>query len=60
MRQFTEFSLTESFRHASYVVLFAGIKTGRCVNATHPKTKEATTVCEVKAWCPVEVDIRPL
>eukprot|EP00057_Strongylocentrotus_purpuratus_P007325 XP_011661799.1 PREDICTED: P2X purinoceptor 4 isoform X2 [Strongylocentrotus purpuratus] len=37
-----------------------GIKTGRCVNATHPKTKEATTVCEVKAWCPVEVDIRPL
>ncbi|XP_041455916.1 P2X purinoceptor 4-like isoform X1 [Lytechinus variegatus] len=37
-----------------------GIKTGRCVNTTHPESKESTTVCEVRAWCPVEVDVRPL
>ncbi|XP_072164107.1 P2X purinoceptor 4-like isoform X2 [Diadema setosum] len=37
-----------------------GIKTGRCVNTTNPEDAQPTTVCEVRAWCPVEVDIQPL
>lgn len=32
-----------------------GIPTGRCINST---IELGTTVCEISAWCPVEIDYR--
>jgi hypothetical protein len=38
--------------------ILSGVPTGRCVNVTINQTK--TGVCELFAWCPVEMDLRLL
>lgn len=37
-------------------MIFIGVQTGRCVDSDQ---RNNTKVCEVKAWCPVEIDITP-
>ena len=37
-----------------------GVKTGKCVNVSAAQGDPHKKVCQIYAWCPVEVDILPM
>lgn len=37
-----------------------GVKTGKCVNTSKAQSDPGQKVCEIYAWCPVEIDITPM
>lgn len=37
-----------------------GVKTGKCVNASKAQSDPVKKVCEIYAWCPVEIDTTPM
>ena len=40
--------------------MMLGVKTGNCVNTSKAQDDPNQKVCEIYAWCPVEIDITPM
>lgn len=40
--------------------LMSGVKTGKCVNTSEAQDDPNQKVCEIYAWCPVEIDKTPM
>ena len=40
--------------------MMSGVKTGKCVNTTQAQDDPNQKVCEIYAWCPVEIDVTPM
>lgn len=40
--------------------LMLGVKTGKCVNTSEAQDDPNQNVCEIYAWCPVEIDKTPM
>lgn len=42
------------------ILIMLGVKTGKCVNISAAQGDPHKKVCEIYAWCPVEVDQLPM
>lgn len=50
--------LSDQARFFSFIML--GVKTGKCVNTSKAQSDPVKKVCEIYAWCPVEIDTTPM